>query len=91
LLSLVVCLVLFWCDFSLAQQVGKESERPPDAPKPRLSGGHDVALWVPDGKPSGRACLSYTAKSVNGNVYVCANGINDGKNAYNNLPQRDAT
>ncbi len=56
-----------------------------------LTGGHDVALWTRDAKPSGTACMSYTTKSVNDNVYVCANGINDGKYAYNNLQQYDAT
>jgi hypothetical protein len=53
--------------------------------------GHDVAPWTPDAKPSGTACLSYTTKSVNDNFYVCANGINNGKYAYNNLQQYDAT
>jgi hypothetical protein len=52
---------------------------------------HDVAPWTPDAKPSGTACLSYTTKSVNDNLYLCANGINDGKYAYNNLQQYDAT
>ena len=56
-----------------------------------ITGGHDVALWTPDAKPSGTACLSYTTKSVNDNFYLCANGINDGKYAYNNLQQYDAT
>ena len=56
-----------------------------------ITGGHDVALWTPDAKPSGTACLSYTTKSVNDNFYICANGINDGKYAYNNLQQYDAT
>jgi hypothetical protein len=56
-----------------------------------ITGGHDVALWTPDAKPSGTACLSYTTKSVNDNLYICANGINDGKYAYNNLQQYDAT
>ena len=56
-----------------------------------MTGGHDVALWTSDAKPSGTACLSYTTKSVNDNVYACANGINDGKYAYNNLQQYDAT
>ena len=42
-------------------------------------------------KPSGTACASYTSKSVNDNLYVCANGINEGKYAYNNLQQYDAT
>jgi hypothetical protein len=56
-----------------------------------ITGGHDVALWTPDAKPSGTACLSYTTASVNDNAYICANGINDGKYAYNNLQQYDAT
>ena len=56
-----------------------------------ITGGHDVALWTPDAKPSGTACVNYTTKSVNDNFYICANGINDGKYAYNNLQQYDAT
>jgi hypothetical protein len=56
-----------------------------------ITGGHDVALWTPDAKASGTACLNYTTKSVNDNIYACANGINDGKYAYNNLQQFDAT
>ena len=56
-----------------------------------ITGGHDVALWTPDAKPSGTACVSYTTKAVNDDVYLCANGINDGKYAYNNLQQYDAT
>jgi Putative beta-barrel porin-2, OmpL-like. bbp2 len=56
-----------------------------------ITGGHDVALWTPDAKPSGTGCLNYTTASVNDNVYICANGINDGKYAYNNLQQYDAT
>ena len=56
-----------------------------------ITGGHDVALWAPDAKPSGTACMNYTTVSVNDNVYICANGINDGKYAYNNLQQYDAT
>jgi Putative beta-barrel porin-2, OmpL-like. bbp2 len=56
-----------------------------------ITAGHDVAPWTPDAKPSGTACLDYTTKSVDDNVYVCANGINDGKYAYNNLQQYDAT
>jgi hypothetical protein len=56
-----------------------------------ITGGHDVALWTPDAKPSATACLSYTTKSVNDNFYVCANGINNGKYAYNNLQQYDGT
>ena len=56
-----------------------------------ITGGHDVALWTPDAKPSSTACLSYTTKSVNNNFYACANGINNGKYAFNNLQQYDGT
>lgn len=56
-----------------------------------LTGGNDVALWSKDAKPSGTACLDYTTRSVNDNLYVCANAINGGKYAYNNVQQFDAT
>ena len=42
-----------------------------------ISASHDVAPWMSDAKPSGTACLSYTTRSVNDNLYACANGIND--------------
>ena len=56
-----------------------------------LTGGHDVALWTPDAKPSLTACIDYTTHSVNDNFYLCANGINDAKYAFNNIQQYDAT
>lgn len=56
-----------------------------------LTDGHDVALWTPDAQASGTACVDYTTKSVDDNFYVCANGINDAKYAYNNVQQYDAT
>ena len=56
-----------------------------------ITAGHDVAPWTPDAKPAGTVCLDYTTKSVSDNFYVCANGINDGKYAYDNLQQYDAT
>jgi hypothetical protein len=56
-----------------------------------ITGGHDVALWTPDAKPSATTCISYTTHSVNDNLYACANGINSGKYAYNNLQQYDST
>jgi hypothetical protein len=56
-----------------------------------ISAGHDVALWSGDAKPSFTGCLSYTTQSVNDNFYLCANGINDGKYAFNNLQMYDAT
>jgi len=56
-----------------------------------LSAGHDVAPWTPDAKVSGIACLDYSTVSNNDNFYACANGINDGKYAYNNLQEYDLT
>ncbi len=56
-----------------------------------LSAGHDVAPWTSDRTPSGIACINYTTKSVNNNYYACANGINSGKYAYNNLQEYDGT
>ena len=50
-----------------------------------ITGSHDVALWTSDAQPSATACVSHTTSSVNDNIYLCANGINDGKYAYNNL------
>jgi hypothetical protein len=56
-----------------------------------ISGGHDIAPWETGAKPSATACVSYTTKSVDDNLYLCANGINSGKYAYNNLQQFDGT
>lgn len=56
-----------------------------------ITGGHDVALWTSDARPSATACVSYTTKSVNDNYYLCANGINRGEYAFNNLQQYDGT
>ncbi len=56
-----------------------------------VAGGHDVALWTPDAKPSLTVCVDYTTASVNDNLYLCANGINDAKYAFNNEQQYDAT
>ena len=52
---------------------------------------HDVAPWTADAKPSADVCASYTTHSVNDNLYLCANGINDGVYAFNNTQQYDAT
>jgi hypothetical protein len=56
-----------------------------------VSAGHDVAIWSDDRKASGIACLNYSTASNHDNFYACANGINDGKYAYNNLQDYDAT
>lgn len=56
-----------------------------------LSAGHDVAPWSDDHKPSAIACINYSTKTNHDNFYACANGINDGKYAYNNLQHYDLT
>lgn len=56
-----------------------------------ISAGHDVAPWSDDHKPSAIACINYSTKTNHDNVYACANGINDGKYAYNNLQHYDVT
>lgn len=56
-----------------------------------LTASHDVAPWTPDAKPSAIACVSFTTASARDNLYGCANGINDGKYAYNNVQQYDLT
>jgi len=56
-----------------------------------VSASHDVAPWTADAKPSFTGCVSYTTKSVNDNFYLCANGINDGTYAFNNLQMYDGT
>jgi hypothetical protein len=56
-----------------------------------MSAGHDVAPWTVDRTPSAIACLDYSTKSNHDNFYACANGINSGKYAYNNLQDYDGT
>ena len=56
-----------------------------------VTASHDVAPWTVDAQPSATACASYTTKDVNNNFYICLNGINDGRYAYNNMQQYDAT
>lgn len=56
-----------------------------------LTAGNDVAPWSSDAKPSVTACLDYITRSANDNIYACANGINDGKYAYNNVQEYNAT
>jgi hypothetical protein len=56
-----------------------------------ISAGHDVAPWSDDRKASLIACLDYSTASNHDNFYACANGINNGKYAYNNLQDYDGT
>ncbi len=50
-----------------------------------LSAGCENAPWISDAQPTGTGCLSYTWQNGGDNLYLCANEINDGKYAYNNL------
>jgi Putative beta-barrel porin-2, OmpL-like. bbp2 len=56
-----------------------------------ISCSHDVACWTSDATPSAIFCLNYSTSSNNDNFYGCANGINSGKYAYNNLQDYDFT
>ncbi|MGD1093625.1 MAG: TonB-dependent receptor [Bryobacteraceae bacterium] len=56
-----------------------------------ITASHDVAPWTQDAKPSATACVSYTFNHGNDNLYPCANGINNGRYAYNNLQMFDNT
>ena len=56
-----------------------------------LTASHDVAPWTSDARPSATACVSYTFHDGNDNVYACANGLNNGRYAYNNLQMFDST
>jgi len=50
-----------------------------------LSGGCDTAPWTTDAKLTGDFCLQYTWSNGGNALYTCANSVNDGKYAYNNL------
>lgn len=56
-----------------------------------VSASHDVAPWTADAKPSFMGCVSKTTESNNDNFYLCANGINDGAYAFNNIQMFDGT
>jgi|HubBroStandDraft_4_1064222.scaffolds.fasta_scaffold37945_3 hypothetical protein len=56
-----------------------------------VSCSHDVACWTDDARASGIFCLNYSTASNNDNFYGCANGINSGTYAYNNLQDYDFT
>jgi hypothetical protein len=56
-----------------------------------LTASHDVAPWESDARPSATACVNYTFHQDNDNLYACANGMNSGKYAYNNLQMFDTT
>jgi Putative beta-barrel porin-2, OmpL-like. bbp2 len=56
-----------------------------------ISASHDVAPWTVDRRASLIACMDYSTESNHDNFYLCANGINNGTYAYNNLQDFDGT
>ncbi len=50
-----------------------------------FSGGNDVAPWTKDVKPTATFCADYTWTKGGNALYTCANSVNDGKYAYNNV------
>ncbi len=50
-----------------------------------LSSGCDAAPWTSDAKLTVNTCLGYYWRQSQDEIYGCANSINDGKYAYNNL------
>ena len=51
-----------------------------------ISAGCEAVPWTrPDSKPTFNTCLGYSWQEGGDNLYACANSINDGKYAYNNL------
>jgi hypothetical protein len=56
-----------------------------------ISASHDVAPWTVDRRASLIACMDYSTESNHNNFYLCANGINNGQYAYNNLQDYDGT
>ena len=50
-----------------------------------LSAGCDAAPWTSDAKVTGTVCAAYTWHHGEDEIYNCANSINDGRYAYNNL------
>lgn len=56
-----------------------------------ISPGCDTAPWKADAKLTGNACVAYTWSKGGDEIYLCANSLNDGRYAYNNLAAYYAT
>ena len=50
-----------------------------------VSGGCESAPWISNAKLTGNFCAAYTWSDGGNNLYACANSVNSGKYAYNNL------
>lgn len=56
-----------------------------------FSGGNDVAPWTADATPTATFCVDYTWSRGGDALYTCANSVNNGKYAYNNVQSYYAT
>ena len=50
-----------------------------------VSAGCESAPWISNAKLTGNVCVAYSWTNGGDNLYACANSINSGKYAYNNL------
>jgi len=50
-----------------------------------VSGGCESAPWISNAKLTGDFCAAYTWKDGGDSLYACANSVNSGKYAYNNV------
>jgi Putative beta-barrel porin-2, OmpL-like. bbp2 len=50
-----------------------------------VSGGCESAIWIPNAKLTGTLCAQYQWSDGGNTLYACANSLNSGKYAYNNL------
>jgi len=48
--------------------------------------GNDIAPWASGAKPSLTACVAYTFRDANDQIYPCATGINNDQRVPNNNP-----
>ena len=56
-----------------------------------VSAGSDVAPWARDARPTLSACVGYTWRTGQDNIYICDNSVNDNRYAYNNMSAYYAT
>jgi Putative beta-barrel porin-2, OmpL-like. bbp2 len=56
-----------------------------------VSPGCDTAIWKSDAKLTFNTCVAYNWHMGEDNVYFCANSLNNGRYAYNNLAAYYAT
>jgi hypothetical protein len=50
-----------------------------------VSAGNDVAPWARGARPTLDACVGYSWRQSQDNIYMCVNSLNSNRYAYNNL------